>query len=40
MGLYLCKELCEINRADLNYRMTESGESCFRVALNQRNSQG
>ncbi|MEM8561155.1 MAG: ATP-binding protein [Pseudomonadota bacterium] len=36
MGLYLCKELCEINNADLNYRLTNQGESCFRVSLNQR----
>ncbi|MDO8862477.1 HAMP domain-containing sensor histidine kinase [Haliea sp. E1-2-M8] len=36
MGLFLCKELCEINNADLYYRTTEQGESCFRVALNQR----
>lgn len=36
MGLYLCKELCEINNADLSYRPTSRGESCFRIALNQR----
>jgi two-component system sensor histidine kinase PilS (NtrC family) len=36
MGLYLCKELCEINNADLSYRRTDRGESCFRVSLNQR----
>ncbi|MCB1708958.1 MAG: sensor histidine kinase, partial [Halioglobus sp.] len=36
MGLYLCKELCEINNADLNYRPTNRGESCFRISLNQR----
>jgi len=36
MGLYLCRELCEINNADLSYRPTEAGESCFRIALNQR----
>lgn len=36
MGLYLCRELCEINNADLNYRNTASGESCFRIAMNQR----
>ena len=36
MGLYLCKELCEINRADLSYRITSAGESCFRIAMNQR----
>jgi two-component system sensor histidine kinase PilS (NtrC family) len=38
MGLYLCKELCEINNADLSYRITADGESCFRIALNQRTS--
>jgi two-component system sensor histidine kinase PilS (NtrC family) len=36
MGLYLCKELCEINNADLSYRPTSRGESCFRISLNQR----
>lgn len=36
MGLYLCRELCEINNADLNYRPTAKGESCFRIAINQR----
>ncbi|MGB1140564.1 MAG: sensor histidine kinase, partial [Halioglobus sp.] len=36
MGLYLCKELCEINNADLSYRHTDKGESCFRVSMNQR----
>ena len=36
MGLYLCKELCEINNADLSYRIAADGESCFRIALNQR----
>ncbi len=36
MGLYLCKELCEINNANLSYRPTDRGESCFRIALNQR----
>jgi two-component system sensor histidine kinase PilS (NtrC family) len=36
MGLYLCKELCEINNADLSYRPTSRGESCFRISFNQR----
>jgi two-component system sensor histidine kinase PilS (NtrC family) len=36
MGLYLCRELCEINNADLDYRPTRKGESCFRISLNQR----
>ncbi len=35
MGLYLCKELCEINNADLRYLLTERGESCFRISLSQ-----
>jgi two-component system sensor histidine kinase PilS (NtrC family) len=36
MGLYLCKELCEINSANLSYRPTDRGESCFRISMNQR----
>ena len=36
MGLYLCKELCEINNASLDYRPTDKGESCFRISINQR----
>ncbi len=36
MGLYLCKELCEVNNAHLSYRKNKRGESCFRIALNQR----
>ncbi len=36
MGLYLCKELCQINNADIAYRTTARGESCFRVSINQR----
>jgi len=36
MGLYLCKELCEINNASLSYRPTPGGESCFRISMNQR----
>jgi two-component system sensor histidine kinase PilS (NtrC family) len=36
MGLYLCRELCEINNADLYYRPTRKGESCFRISMNQR----
>jgi len=36
MGLFLCKELCEINNADLSYRHTASGESCFRVTISKR----
>lgn len=33
LGLYLCKELCEINGAGLTYRPTSNGESAFRVSL-------
>lgn len=33
LGLYLCKELCEINGAGLTYRRTEHNESRFRVSL-------
>ncbi|MEP0202322.1 MAG: HAMP domain-containing sensor histidine kinase [Halioglobus sp.] len=36
MGLFLCKELCEINGAHLSYRPTSKGESCFRIAVSQR----
>jgi len=36
MGLYLCKELCEINNASLSYRPTEFGESCFCITMSQR----
>ena len=35
MGLYLCKELCEINNANLSYQPTTKGESCFRISMNQ-----
>jgi two-component system sensor histidine kinase PilS (NtrC family) len=33
MGLYLCKELCEINNASLSYSPTTQGESCFRITM-------
>ncbi len=36
MGLYLCKELCEINNASLDYRPTDQGKSCFRISMSQR----
>lgn len=36
MGLYLSRELCEINRASLHYRRTEAGESCFRINVSPR----
>ncbi|HEY6529683.1 MAG TPA: ATP-binding protein [Cellvibrionaceae bacterium] len=31
LGLYICKELCEINQASLYYFKTNRGESCFRI---------
>lgn len=33
MGLYLCRELCELNHADLFYHPTAAGESCFRISV-------
>ncbi len=33
MGLYLCRELCELNHADLFYHPTATGESCFRISV-------
>ncbi len=36
MGLFLCQELCEINNASLRYVPTPQGESCFRLALDNR----
>ena len=33
LGLYLCKELCELNGAELGYRRTATNESSFRVSL-------
>ncbi len=33
LGLYLCKELCEINGAGLFYQRTDAGESAFRLSL-------
>ena len=33
LGLYLCKELCELNGAELGYRRTTLNESSFRVSL-------
>lgn len=33
LGLYLCKELCEINGAGLVYQRTTANESAFRVSL-------
>ncbi|MEH6582021.1 MAG: ATP-binding protein [Halioglobus sp.] len=36
MGLYLCKELCEINNATLSYLLTKDGSSSFCIAMTQR----
>jgi two-component system sensor histidine kinase PilS (NtrC family) len=33
LGLYLCKELCESNGADINYRRTADGRSSFRLSM-------
>ena len=31
LGLYICKELCEINQAALNLKFSEPGHTCFRI---------
>lgn len=31
LGLYICREICEANQAQLVYRRTEDGKSCFRI---------
>lgn len=33
LGLYISKELCEINQASLHYCRTEEGHSCFRIGF-------
>lgn len=33
LGLYISKELCEINQASLHYLRTEEGLSCFRIGF-------
>ncbi|KGE03721.1 sensor histidine kinase [Pseudohaliea rubra] len=33
MGLYLCRELCELNNANLVYHPMDTGETCFRIAM-------
>jgi two-component system sensor histidine kinase PilS (NtrC family) len=33
LGLYISKELCEINQANLHYCRTEEGRSCFRIGF-------
>ena len=39
MGLYLCRELCELNQADLSYHPTAAGESCFRISVSLQSTQ-
>ena len=38
LGLYICKELCEINQATLSYNFDEDTHSCFKLSFphNQR----
>lgn len=31
LGLYICRELCEINQARIAYSVTPEGKSCFRI---------
>lgn len=33
LGLYLSKELCESNHANLHYKKLETGESCFQITF-------
>ena len=33
LGLYISKELCEINQATLHYNKTKADKSCFRIGL-------
>jgi two-component system sensor histidine kinase PilS (NtrC family) len=33
LGLYIARELCEINQARLHYLRTEHGKSCFRISF-------
>jgi two-component system sensor histidine kinase PilS (NtrC family) len=33
LGLYISRELCEINQARLHYLRTEHGKSCFRISF-------
>lgn len=33
LGLYMARELCEINQARLHYLRNESGKSCFRISF-------
>lgn len=36
MGLFLCKELCDVNHAQLQYRTTDDGHGCFTIHITQR----
>ena len=31
LGLYICKELCQINQANLFHKASEKGSTCFRI---------
>jgi two-component system sensor histidine kinase PilS (NtrC family) len=33
LGLYLCKQMCEANQAELEYVPVAGGGSCFRITL-------
>ena len=33
LGLYICKELCDCNKARISYHVTPSGGSCFRLSF-------
>lgn len=33
LGLYICRELCEINQARLHYLRNHQGKSCFRISF-------
>jgi two-component system sensor histidine kinase PilS (NtrC family) len=33
LGLYIARELCEINQARLHYLRTHAGKSCFRISF-------
>lgn len=33
LGLYIARELCEINQARLHYLRTDTGKSCFRISF-------
>ena len=40
LGLYIARELCEINQASLNLVGSESGGGCFRVTFSDQRRQG